>query len=168
MLVRIQIWSVACALLPSVSAFYPYHYGDESNGNSARRAVHPQTPDQHKSDVTEARSSITLPLHRVPLSSRQNDYNIVNNNDPKQANSVAVDQDGKDLSYMVAVTIGSSKEEYHLLLDSAASNTWVMGQECSTDACKRHNTFGEGDSDTLKVRMHSLSSLTFSGGEGTY
>ena len=35
--------------------------------------------------------------------------------------SVAVDQDGNDLSYMVAVTIGDSKEEYHLLLDSAAS-----------------------------------------------
>lgn len=89
-----------------------------------------------------------MPLRRVP---RDNTYNILNSNDPKQKNSVAVDQDGSDLSYMAAVTIGSSKEEYHLLLDSAASNTWVMGQDCKAEACGKHNTFGKGDSDTLKV-----------------
>jgi hypothetical protein len=52
---------------------------------------------------------------------------------------------------MVAVTIGDSKEEYHLLLDSAASNTWVMGQDCKSEACGIHNTFGEADSSSLKV-----------------
>jgi hypothetical protein len=75
----------------------------------------------------------------------------VNSNNPKEENSVAIDQDGSDLSYMVAVTIGDSEEEYHMLLDSAASNTWVMGQECSSEACKTHATFGKGDSSTLKV-----------------
>ncbi|KAF1967574.1 acid protease [Bimuria novae-zelandiae CBS 107.79] len=58
---------------------------------------------------------------------------------------------------MGAVTIGNSKEEYHLLLDSAASNTWVMGQECESEACGRHNTFGEGDSDTLKTDSKTFS-----------
>lgn len=82
---------------------------------------------------------------------RDNTYSILNSKDPTQENSVAVDQDGSDLSYMAAVTIGSSREEYHLLLDSAASNTWVMGQECKAEACGKHNTFGEGDSDSLKV-----------------
>jgi hypothetical protein len=153
MLVRHEVWTVASALLPSVSAFYPYHYGDSSKGYSASDAVTPYTTSQHASDVNDRRRTVTLPLQRVSLSSRQNSYNIINSGDPKQENSVAVDQDGNDLSYMVAVTIGSSKEEYHLLLDSAASNTWVMGQECTTDACKRHNTFGEGDSDSLKVRL---------------
>ncbi|KAF2471599.1 acid protease [Lindgomyces ingoldianus] len=51
---------------------------------------------------------------------------------------------------MVSVTFGDSKEEYHLLLDSAASNTWVMGQDCKSEACGAHNTFGEGDSTSLK------------------
>jgi hypothetical protein len=152
MLIRCEIWTVACALLPSVTAFYPYHYGDGSEGNSARRGLSSSEPSRHNADANNPRSSLTLPLHRVPLSSRENKYPIVSSNDPKQSNSVAVDQDGKDISYMVAVTIGSSKDEYHLLLDSAASNTWVMGQECSTDACKKHNTFGKGDSGTLKVR----------------
>jgi hypothetical protein len=52
---------------------------------------------------------------------------------------------------MVAVTFGDSKEEYHMLLDSAASNTWVMGQDCSSESCKTHATFGKGYSSTLKV-----------------
>lgn len=86
---------------------------------------------------------------------RQNAYNIVNSKDPTQENSVAIDQDGNNLSYMVAVTFGDSKEEYHLLLDSAASDTWVMGQDCKSDACSTHTLFGSGDSSTLKVRNFS-------------
>ncbi|KAJ4403563.1 hypothetical protein N0V91_006436 [Didymella pomorum] len=58
---------------------------------------------------------------------------------------------------MVAVTIGDSKEEYHLLLDSAASNTWVMGQDCKSDACGTHTTFGKGDSSSLKTQSTPFS-----------
>jgi hypothetical protein len=152
MFIQQKLWTVACVFLHSVTAFYPYHYGDGNEANRARRALSPQEPSRHIPDASNPRRSLTLPLHLVPLSSRENKYPIVNSNDPKQSNTVAVDQDGKDISYMVAVTIGISKEEYHLLLDSAASNTWVMGQECSTDACKKHNTFGKEDSGTLKVR----------------
>jgi hypothetical protein len=148
--------ALSAAILPTATAFYPYHYGDDSPTSNSRRTL-PQSPNA-RSDV----GSITLPIRRVPTSSqfrtRQNAYNIVNSNDPKQPNSVAIDQDGGDLSYMVAVTIGDSKEEYHLLMDSAASNTWVMGQDCTTDACKTHNTFGKGDSSSLKVGH--LSSMT--------
>ncbi|KAF2127427.1 acid protease [Dothidotthia symphoricarpi CBS 119687] len=57
---------------------------------------------------------------------------------------------------MVAVTFGDSKEEYHLLLDSAASNTWVMGQDCKSDSCSTHTTFGAGDSSTLKTQKDSF------------
>lgn len=143
----------SAALLPTTTAFYPYHYGDDSTTSNSRR-----TTSSPASSNTLPRS-ITLPIRRVPTASslraRQNAYNIVNSNDPKQAKSVAIDQDGGDLSYMVAVTIGDSKEEYHLLLDSAASNTWVMGQDCTSDACKLHNTFGKGDSSSLKVSLPS-------------
>jgi hypothetical protein len=131
--------ALSAAFLPTTTAFYPYHYGDDAPSQNSRRTIDPK--------------SISLPIRRVGI--RQNTYNIVNSVDPKQANSVAVDQDGSDLSYMVAVTIGSSKEEYHLLLDSAASNTWVMAQDCASAACKTHNTFGSGDSSSLKVRLSS-------------
>lgn len=148
--ISLSTWlALSATLLPTTTAFYPYHYGDDKLTSHSRRTI-PQSPD------SKSRShSITLPIRRAPTYSnvrlRQNAYDIVNSNDPKESNSVAIDQGGGDLSYMIAVTIGDSKEEYHLLLDSAASNTWVMGQDCETDACKTHNTFGKGDSGSLKV-----------------
>ncbi|KAJ4338656.1 hypothetical protein N0V87_003779 [Didymella glomerata] len=144
---HLSTWlAVSASLWPAATAFYPYQYNGGSTTTSSRRnAKLPRTSS----------GSITLPLRRVPR--QQNTYNIVNSKDPSQKNSVAVDQDGSDLSYMVAVTIGDSKEEYHLLLDSAASNTWVMGQDCKSDACGTHTTFGKGDSSSLKTQSTPFS-----------
>lgn len=152
MLYSLPSWlafSAAFAFLPTTSAFYPYNLDSSFEKLASHRKVQPP------SNNADTRS-LTLPIRRVPTR-RQNAYNIVNSVDPKQANSVAIDQDGGDLSYMVAVKIGDSKEEYHLLLDSAASNTWVMGQDCKSEACGQHNTFGAGDSGTLKVCSYLLS-----------
>ncbi|KAJ4357632.1 uncharacterized protein N0V89_002208 [Didymosphaeria variabile] len=147
MLIPWTAWTAACTILPVATAFYPY---DPASGTGKTMQTRRTTPK-----VRDApRGALTLPLRRVR---RDNTYDILNSNDPKQKNSVAVDQDGSDLSYMAAVTFGSSKEEYHLLLDSAASNTWVMGQDCTADACGKHNTFGEGDSDTLKTNSKTFS-----------
>jgi hypothetical protein len=140
MLVPWTTWMAACAVVQVATAFYPYEPAS-GNAKTGRTTVGMRDAPRRR---------LTIPLRRVP---RDNTYDIINSEDPKQKNSVAVDQDGSDLSYMAAVTIGSSKEEYHLLLDSAASNTWVMGQDCKAEACGKHNTFGEGDSDTLKVRL---------------
>lgn len=140
--------ALSAALSQKATAFYPYNFDahNDASPSRIRRIPQPERPNVE---------SVTLPLRRVAssLRSRQNAYNILNSNDPKHENSVAIDQDGGDLSYMVAVSFGDSKEEYHLLLDSAASNTWVMGQDCTTDSCKTHNTFGKGDSSTLKVYL---------------
>ncbi|KAL6706153.1 hypothetical protein ACN47E_006069 [Coniothyrium glycines] len=134
--------ALSAALSGTATAFYPYNFDSDTTSHVRR------LPEAKGAPL----DAVTLPLRRVasPLRSRQNAYNILNSNDPKQENSVAIDQDGGDLSYMVAVTFGDSKEEYHLLLDSAASNTWVMGQDCTTESCKTHTTFGNGDSSTLK------------------
>lgn len=148
--IPLSTWTAACAILAPVSAFYPYEL--KSTGGSSgqtRREALPRDPSPlHR---YAPRGALTLPIRRAPVRARSK-YRIVNSTDPKQANSVAIDQDGTDLSYMVAVTIGSSKEEYYLLLDSAASNTWVMGESCQTNACGKHNTFGPSDSTTLKVQ----------------
>ncbi|CAO2658442.1 Nn.00g061650.m01.CDS01 [Neocucurbitaria sp. VM-36] len=142
--------SAAAAFLPTATAFYPYHYASSADSTPASDSSSRlrRTPLQVSNS-----QPITLPLRRVPtpLRPRQNVHNIVDSNDPKQENSVAIDQDGGDLSYMVAVTFGDSKEEYHLLLDTAAGSTWVMSEECSSDACKTHSRFGEGDSGSLKT-----------------
>jgi hypothetical protein len=156
--ISFSAWLVLpAALLPTATAFYPYEYSDSSSSGSTTRRTIPSSNTQPK--------TLSFPLRRArtPLRSRQNVYNIVHSKDPVQKNSVAVDQDGMDISYMVAVTFGDSKEEYSLLLDSAASNTWIMAQDCNNEACATHTTFGKGDSSTLKVRHKaSLPSAVYS------
>lgn len=149
MRVSLSIWTaLAVSALPA-SAFYPYqpNYGDDESAAKVRRKV--STPASRA-------NSITWPLRRASVR-RDNIYRIIQSKEPAQENSVAIDQDanadgvGYDRSYMVAITIGDSKEEYHLLLDSAASNTWLMGAACDTKACGTHALFGNEDSSTLKV-----------------
>ena len=146
---HIQEVAVAClALVPAATAFYPYERPTDKK--SVLRHADDSTNTELGSSHTERRApSFTLPLQRVR---RDNKYNIVTATQPTQSNSAGVEKDGTDLSYMVSVTIGDSKEEYHMLLDSAASNTWVMGEECQTSACAAHNIFGNTDSKSLKVR----------------
>ncbi|CAN9305418.1 unnamed protein product [Alternaria sp. RS040] len=155
-------FALSAAILPTTTAFYPYHYSASKTSTTSRS--HRTSPQPSHDENTR---SVTVPLRRVrtPLHARQNVYNIVNSNNPTQKNSVAIDQDGSDLSYMVAVTFGDSSDEYHMLLDSAASNTWVMGQDCASEACKTHATFGTGDSSTLKTDETTPFSVTY--GTGT-
>jgi hypothetical protein len=136
-----SIYAAAC-LLTTATAFYPYkpnNSPDNPNTKTPRRNFH----------ELDSRP-LTLPLRRVPTR-RDNNYNIVNSKAPTQKDSAAIDQDGPDFSYMVGVKLGESEKEYHLLLDTAASNTWVMAEGCKTLACGTHNTFGSSDSGSLKV-----------------
>ena len=36
-------------------------------------------------------------------------------------------------------------------MDTGATNTWIMGSDCTSVACSTHNTFGTDNSNTLKV-----------------
>ena len=76
---------------------------------------------------------------------------------PTQANSLAIDQDGTDYSYFSGINFGSSDETLWMLMDTGATNTWVMGSDCTSDACSTHNTFGVDNSDTLKVSQKTFS-----------
>jgi len=82
---------------------------------------------------------------------RANAYKIITANTPLQPQSAGVDQDGTDFSYFASFTFGSSQETYYMLLDSGASDSWVMGADCTAEACNAHNTLGSSDSKTLKV-----------------
>lgn len=64
------------------------------------------------------------------------------------SDSMAIHNDGLDYSYFSVVTLGSKGQEMWMLLDTGAANTWVMGSDCTTDACLVHNTFGPEDSTT--------------------
>jgi hypothetical protein len=43
-----------------------------------------------------------------------------------------------------------------MLLDTGAGTTWVMGPDCTSAACKTHNSFGAKDSSTLKVAKGNM------------
>ncbi|KAI5306095.1 hypothetical protein KEM56_002241 [Ascosphaera pollenicola] len=59
----------------------------------------------------------------------------------KLPESVPLNNDGHDTSYIIEAKIGPRKQKLDLLLDSGAPNTWVMKSDCQTDACKMHSTF---------------------------
>lgn len=63
---------------------------------------------------------------------------------------MAIDEDGTDFSYFASVYFGSKRTMMFMLVDSGAANTWVMGSNCTSDACNKHNTFGPADSATFQ------------------
>lgn len=129
------------------SAFYPFHLPEpekkeeETTTPSPHALQHPRRTDN---------ASFRVRLRRV-LTRRKNNFNVIPAVNPQQSNSLGIYQDGTDLSYFCAFRIGTSQEDYYFLLDSAASNTWVMSSDCTTNACSVHNTFGPSDSSSLKV-----------------
>lgn len=50
----------------------------------------------------------------------------------------------------------------YLLVDTGATNTWIMGSDCKTKSCGAHHTFGKEDSTTLET-----DGATFGLGYGT-
>jgi hypothetical protein len=66
-----------------------------------------------------------------------------------EESTAGIDQDGTDYSYFVKVALGSKGKEFHMLLDTGAGSSWVMGSACTSKACKLHNTFDPSDSETF-------------------
>ncbi|KAI1506536.1 acid protease [Biscogniauxia marginata] len=95
--------------------------------------------------------SNTLPwarMRKATVTERDNDYTVLEAEDPTVSNSAGIDQDGTDYSYFVEAKLGSDGKPLYMLLDTGASTTWVMGSGCTSDACKSHNSYGPNDSET--------------------
>ena len=71
---------------------------------------------------------------------------------PTTPTSVGIDQDGTDYSYFAKVKMGSNGTVMNMLLDTGAGTSWVMGHDCDSVPCKRHNNFGAIDSTTFKSK----------------
>lgn len=94
---------------------------------------------------------------------RDNEYDIITAAHPSQTNSIAVDEDRTDFSYFSALRFGSAGKMLYMLIDTGAANTWVMGANCASDACEKHNTLGERDSKTMEA-TGSTFNLTYGTG----
>ncbi|KAF2142517.1 uncharacterized protein K452DRAFT_226932 [Aplosporella prunicola CBS 121167] len=143
---------VLLAALPYAAAFYPYLAGLDDAVAPVKATANDIIARKPPGDSL----SIRVPLNRVPVR-RNNEYKIITANTPTQSGSVGVDQDGTDFSYFSTFRFGTSNVEYHLLLDSGAANTWVMGSDCTTEACSKHNSLGDSDSDTLEITNTAFS-----------
>ncbi|KAL8850136.1 MAG: hypothetical protein Q9221_004897 [Calogaya cf. arnoldii] len=92
-----------------------------------------------------------------------NSYDFVAASPPTQTNSAGIHNDGTDFSYFTSVEFGSSGKFMHLLVDTGASNTWVMASDCNSAVCAAHNTFGKEHSASLKVSQDKFN-LTYGTG----
>ncbi|RFU80725.1 aspartic-type endopeptidase [Trichoderma arundinaceum] len=91
------------------------------------------------------------------IAKRDNQFHIMQAADPDEPNTVGLDQDGTDYSYFVQAELGSKKTKLYMLVDTGAGSSWVMGSSCTTQACSLHDSFGPGDSDTLKTSSKDFS-----------
>ncbi|KAG9243992.1 aspartic peptidase domain-containing protein [Calycina marina] len=90
-------------------------------------------------------------MHEKPkVSSRTNNYSIMEAATPSASNSAGINQDGTDYSYFAEVYLGTRTTPYQMLLDTGAGQTWIMGSTCKSDACLIHDTFGPSDSTTYE------------------
>ncbi|EGX97102.1 aspartic-type endopeptidase (CtsD), putative [Cordyceps militaris CM01] len=85
------------------------------------------------------------------LARRKNTYAVTTATTPSTSDAAGINQDGTDYSYFIQVSIGSKGTKLYMLVDTGAGSSWVMGADCSSDACAKHNTFGTGQSDTLTI-----------------
>ncbi|KIW05415.1 hypothetical protein, variant [Verruconis gallopava] len=134
--------------LQATSAFYPYFKDEQQTSHQSPRAI---LPPQDLAD-----NGLRATIRKLPAK-RTNNFNIIPASSPTQENSLGVDQDGSDYSYFSAFKFGTSDKVFYMLLDSAASNTWVMSSDCKSSACGVHNLLGTGDSSSLKVVQESFS-----------
>lgn len=93
----------------------------------------------------------------VRVAARDNDYEIMEAEKPSGDHSAGILQDGTDFSYFVEVKFGAEDKSLYMLLDTGASTTWVMGHDCGSEACTKHNSFGPDDSSTFKDTGKSFS-----------
>ncbi|KAF5596880.1 hypothetical protein FPCIR_3872 [Fusarium pseudocircinatum] len=163
------------ALASSAHAFFPYSpswrvdVGQKrmarspksvGNGGGVRMDIKQRSP-QASQPITERAAHEAARLiakhagGSIPdtstLLKRDNKYDVMEATESTKKHTQGVDQDGTDYSYFIEVEVGSKKKTMYMLIDTGAGSSWVMGTSCSSKACEMHNTFGEGDSDSLEV-----------------
>jgi cathepsin D len=147
------------SLASTVTAFVPYSFhldvstdGSASNDVARRFVPYKLLPDDsdNHSGSSSKDVSLTLDLKKLPVR-RDNNYKVVMAEDPTTPSTAALNQEGLDYSYFATVKVGSKDQQMWMVLDTGGPHTWVFGSNCTTEACQRHETFGEVDSTTLKL-----------------
>ncbi|KAK4102657.1 acid protease [Parathielavia hyrcaniae] len=91
------------------------------------------------------------------LEKRKNTYAVSEPTTPTTPNSAGIYQYGPDYSYFIKVQVGSAQQQFFMLLDTGASNTWLMGSNCKSEACLMHDTFDPSSSESFRTENKAFS-----------
>ncbi|RYP63592.1 hypothetical protein DL771_009200 [Monosporascus sp. 5C6A] len=83
------------------------------------------------------------------FSRRENEHDVMRAEEPTASNSAGIHQDGTDFSYFLEVKLGAEGKPVYMLLDTGAGTSWVMGANCTSEACITHDLFGPDDSSSF-------------------
>ena len=137
---HVKLLLVISGLAQHAFAFIPYKH--KTNVGLDRENV-----DHH----SVRRSNRLRPFEQKAHVKRENDFNIDIASTPSQPNSVGINYDEAGDLYFVAAKFGTSDKVYQLLIDTGATESWIMGSSCEAKACSLHTTLGPKDSTTLKA-----------------
>ena len=127
-------------------AFVPYkHPVDAGSAGSGLRSLNRRSTSAIK------RSGQFRSTERKKHLKRENEFDINMAITSSHPNSVGINYDEAGDLYFSTAKFGTSDEEYQLLIDTGATESWVMGSSCKVEACSLHTTLGPEDSTTHKV-----------------
>lgn len=117
-------------------------------------------------------NTMNFERHRHHLR-RANRFTVSSSTTPTLAQSAALDQDGRDISYFSTIRIGSNNKAFRCVMDTGSSDLWVPASDCADAACRtsplhktnvvNHETLGATDSSTLRT---STAAWTITYGSG--
>ncbi|KEY72731.1 hypothetical protein S7711_02519 [Stachybotrys chartarum IBT 7711] len=99
--------------------------------------------------LTAKYSRRQLPDSKGPIAKRDNQFEVMEAADTDQTGSAGLHQDGSDMSYFVQIQLGSEGREYYMLVDTGAGSSWIMSDQCRTEACTLHDTYGPSQSESI-------------------
>jgi len=101
--------------------------------------------------------NVAASLKKRGLDKRQNNFEILESEDPDTTNTLPVHQDGNDFAYFSEVAFGSNNKTFLVVIDTGSSDTWVPSSDCTSIACGNHERYGPEDSDTLEFENKEFS-----------
>ncbi|KAK4155106.1 acid protease [Chaetomidium leptoderma] len=158
LLLQLTLW------VATVHAFFPFipdghcdptqHCGSSGPGSKRGAKVDP---------IAEAAARFTRKFGKwrsspaSELDKRKNTYMVSEPAVPTAPDSAGIYQYGPDYSYFIKVQVGAAQQPFYMLLDTGAANTWLMGSNCKSDACRIHSTFDPSSSKSWRTETKPFS-----------
>lgn len=69
-----------------------------------------------------------------------------------------------DVEYYGVISVGTPPQNFQVVFDTGSSNLWIPSSRCTTEFCKKHNTYDSDNSSTYKADGRNFSITYGSGG----